>query len=242
MSLNLSLDPNETFAPRIAAAVFAHASAGFRGVVKALPGAHSGSGKGHLVASANGAIAAQNGFTPAAGDVVMVPAGCTNLSAAKDAGPYFVTDPGASGRPYVLDRPSFWAQGSVIPATAAVMCSYEDTLFGGSVWKTENAAGKVVGTDDPAMYPDKVIIKGVALTSGTHAAFTTVPISARGTVSVVYASTYAHTPDTATVNYGAGPITAGAIGAASFVPNAYAAAMAVNTSDSTSIVDIIILN
>src|SRR5271169_4258867 len=101
MSLNLSLDPNESFPANIAKAVVSHAAAGFRGVVKALPGACTGSGKGHLVATGNGAIAAQNGFTPAAGDTVMVPAGATNLPAAKDAGPYVVTDPGAVGRPYV---------------------------------------------------------------------------------------------------------------------------------------------
>jgi len=213
-----------------------------RCVVVALPGAYSGSGTGVLTATANGALASQHGVTPAALDLVWLAAGATNITAALDSGLMMVVDPGATGRPYVLARPPQWAHGSVIPVGSTVDVGGEDTLFRGSRWHLEAAKGAVVDTDDPAAYPDKVVIKNVTLASGVHAAFTTVPISPNtGTVDVVYCSTYGVSPDTATVDYGPEAITPGAIGTASVVPAAYAAGMVVNTSDGSH-VDVVFLS
>lgn len=243
MSTPTPLDSNETFTPRIAAAVVAMAGAGCRGVVKALPATATGSGTGVLKGTSNIVIAAQNGYTPASGDTVLVLAGSTNLPAAKDAGFYVVTATGGASAPYVLTRPSWFQNGALIPAGLAVAIGGEDTLFGKSVFHSDAANTAKVGTDDPLLYPDKVVLKSVALTSGTHAAIQTVPLSANtGTVNAALTVTYGHTPDSGTYGYSVIVTATGAIGTVSVAPIATGAGMAKNASDSASVIDLIFLN
>ena len=107
-----------------------------------------------------------------------------------------------------------------------------------------HAAGTaVIGTDDPQLYPDKVVLKNVALTSGTHAAITSIPISANtGTAAAFLTTVYGHTPNVSTVSYYAIISATGAIGTASVAPIAAAAGMSTNTSDSASVVDLVVFN
>jgi hypothetical protein len=237
-----TLSNNEVFGPNIASAVNAVDASKFaRCCVTVLPGAYAGSGTGHLVASAVGAIAAQNGVTPAAGDMVLLLAGATHIAAAKDAGLYVVTNPGAAGAEYVLDRPAGWAHGATIQIGASIRVGGEDTLFGGCLFKAFCTAGKVVDTDDPLLYPDRVA-QSVTLSSGTHTAITNVPIRSGGQVLVFLDPTYGVTPDTATFCYQTGLVTPGAIGTASFAPLAMTKPGGSTNTNDASVVWCLVLN
>jgi hypothetical protein len=218
------LQNSETFPPNIATAVnAAFASQSARCCITALPGAYTGTLTGVLTASANGAIAAQNGVTPAAGDLVLLLEGATHIAANADAGLFQVTQPGTSGTPYILTRPAGWAHGAVIPVGSGVQIGGEDTLFGGAFFTAFCAKGSVVDTTDPALYPDKVT-QTVTLASGTHAALTNVPIrpttvgpAAGGQIILALNPTYGVQPASTTTCYciaAAGP-TPGYIGTAS---------------------------
>lgn len=85
--------------------------------------AYGGTTTGTLTANANGAIGAQDGVTLAAGDVVFLPEGIANLSAASDAGPYVVANTGSASTKFVLTRPAWWSTGAQIrrsPSTSGL--------------------------------------------------------------------------------------------------------------------------
>lgn len=239
-----TLSNSEVFGPNIATAVNAVvASETARCCITALPGTYTGTGTGVLTASANGAISAQNGVTPAVGDLVLLLEGATHISASADAGLFVVTQPGTSGTPYILTRHSGWAHGAVFQVGTSINIGGEDTLFGGACFKAFCAKGSVVDTADPALYPDKVT-QAITLASGTHAAITNVPIrpttvgpASGGAVVVTYAATYGVSANASTVNYGCSSagVTPGYIGTASFVPNALVAGQTINAADSSHV-------
>ena len=109
---------------------------------------------GVITANANGAIATQDGLTLAAGDLVLLPAvsaGAGSIAAA-DVGPYVVTAVGTASTPFVLTRPSWWAQGAGIQPGYAISVAL-GTKWSGSTWKALCASGQIVGTNSPIMYP-----------------------------------------------------------------------------------------
>jgi hypothetical protein len=210
-----------------------------RCVVTALPGAYTGSTTGVLTASGNGVIAAQNGVTPAAGDVVWLAKGATHITAASDAGPYVVTNPGAAGAPFVLTRPWWWATGQAILPGQPVLIGGEDTLFGGSRFKCFCAKGAIIDTNDPAAYPDQVTVP-VTLATGT-ATVTGVPLRSATKSQVVARLTSGGTPDVATVGFEtlartAGEVsTGGSATAASLTVDAVLAGLTINASDASHV-------
>lgn len=119
---------------------------------------------GVLTANANGAIGAQDGVTLAAGDLVMLQAGITNVTAA-DAGPYVVTAVGTAGSKYVLTRPWWYAHGGPVRQGVTVDVGGEGTAFSGSTWKALCGVAQVIGTNDPKFYP-RVVKGSQALTAG----------------------------------------------------------------------------
>lgn len=119
---------------------------------------------GVLTANANGAIGAQDGVTLVAGDLVMLQAGITNVTAA-DAGPYVVTQVGTGGTPFILTRPNWYAHGDTIQPGIVVDVGGEGSAWSGSQWKALCGKAQVVGTNDPKFYPR--VVKGTqALTAG----------------------------------------------------------------------------
>jgi len=212
-----------------------------RCVITALPGAYTGSGTGVLTASGNGAITSgQCGtVTTVATDVVFLAAGATNISAAKDAGPYTLTQQGTGGLPYKLARPAWWSHGSVIPVGTFVSIGGEDAVFGGSEWYSYSAKGTVIDTTDPSTYPDFVALQ-VTLVNGV-AAIANIPLRS-ATLSAVHCD-YAGsgTPNAATLSYQSGAITPGALGTASVSAFSAKAAMAAQNTD-TSVVNCLLSN
>src|SRR5262249_6780178 len=81
--------------------------------------AYGGTGTGALTESANGALAAQDGLTIAVGDILFLPHGLTNVTAA-DVGPWVVTGLGGASSKWTLVRPSWWPHGSAIPLVAII--------------------------------------------------------------------------------------------------------------------------
>lgn len=123
---------------------------------------------GTFTANANGALATQDGLTIAAGDVLILPAGTltTLVVSAANSGPYVVTSVGGASSKVTLARPSWWRHGNGVPLGAEIKAA-AGTLFAGSVWRSfVTAAGVVIGTGDPALYPLKVT-QQVTLVAGT---------------------------------------------------------------------------
>jgi hypothetical protein len=217
-----------------------------RCVITALPHSYTGSGTGVLTGGSNAAIAAQNGVTLVAGDVAWLAKGATNITASKDAGPYIVTQQGDGATvPFILTRPFWWMTGSTLIAGCAVKVSGEDTLFGGSEFRTFCAESAVVDSNDPLGYPDKVtVVKTV--TSGT-VNVTGIPIRS-ATLSNVCVNYSSGTPDVGTIGYGPGSITAGEVStggsatAATVAARALSAINTANVSDSASVVHVTIIN
>jgi hypothetical protein len=203
--------------------------------------AYTGTTTGVLTSTANGAFGTQDGVTTlAAGDVVIIPAGTTNISAASDAGPYQITALGAAGSAWVLTRPDWWPTGGTIGLGASIKLGGEGTLFGGTVWKSFAAKGTVIDTSDPALYPDKVT-QSVALTAGTKT-ITNVPIYSATRSSVLCSLSAVGGTVTTTVGYGTiVAATPGALGTASAVVDALAAGMTKQASDTSTIL-VTILN
>lgn len=202
-------------------------------VVMTSLGANTGTGTGQLTVTATGALAAQDGITLVAGDVVFIQEGTTNLTAAKDAGPYVVTVLGATGVSPVLTRPDWWTNGSGILPGVVIDVGGEGTALLGTQWKSFAAKGKLVGTDAPVFWP-RDITQTVTLVAGTAAAITTIPlraISGSGASVITFQRTTINTA-TATIQYGVVPVaTAGVTGSSSIVPMAQVGAGTINNAD-----------
>lgn len=175
-------------------------------------GANTGTTTGTLTVTATGALGAQDGVTLVAGDVLLVPEGTTNLSAASDAGPYVVTSAGGTGVHAVLSRPTWWATGQPIVPADTVEVGGEGTTYAGTAWKTFVAKGKVIDTDAPLLWP-REITQDIQLSSGIKAV-TNVPIR-DASASAIFANLKSTSGTTATtVMYTPTLVTAGALNTA----------------------------
>lgn len=183
-------------------------------------------------------VAANDGITYAAGDVVLLAAQTT----AAQNGPY-VVGPIATTTA-ALTRPDWWATGSGIVQGQVIQVGGEGTIFGGSEWKALCAKAKIVGTDDPLFYPR--VSKGtVTLVAGTKTLGATQGLFIKSTTTSpvqVTRNTF-HAGSTTTVTYDA-PVanrTAGVSGTAALIINGCAAA-GTHPGDDASDVDFLVTN
>lgn len=183
---------------------------------------------GVLTASANGALASQDGVAMAAGDVLFIPEGIANVTAA-DAGPYVVTSLGGASAKFVFTRPDWWKQGGAIVQGQLFSIGGEGTVWAGTDWKSFAGTGKIVGTDAPALYPGRVTVPAT-LVAGTLA-ITSVPIRSATKTGFVLTRITPNT-STATVMYAVnGAPTPGVLGTATFTAFATVAAGTINIAD-----------
>lgn len=207
-----------------------------RNIVSSLQ-AYGGSGTNVLTESSNGAWAAQDGVTNVVGDTVFIQGGTTNLTAAKDSGPWVITSLGGASAKWVLQRPAWFATGMNIPQAFRIELGGEGTgtapMFAGTSWKAMCASGKIVGTDDPTFYPGRIGGK-FTLTAST-VTITTLPIFAAAATQFLCQFQLAHGTTTSTIGYGviAAP-TPGYTGTASAVVDALASGMGKNGSADAS--------
>jgi hypothetical protein len=103
---------------------------------------------GLITANANGAMAAIDGVTPAAGDRILLTMG----AAGADNGIYVVTSIGGAAAPFVLTRSADMPQGSTV-TRGEIFEASEGTLFTGSTWKVMNTGTSTVGTTALVIYP-----------------------------------------------------------------------------------------
>lgn len=192
-------------------------------------GAYTTSG-GVLTVTANGALAAQDGVTMAAGDLLFVQEGLTNVTAA-DAGPYVISSLGSASAQVVLVRPAWWKHGALVVAGAVIQIAAGGTLFGGTEWKSfVTTATKVVGTDAPVFWP-RSVSKSATLVSGTITAVTTVPIRSATLSTYEISSTPTTAPHASTRVWRVDALTAGVTGTASYTIVAESAPGTTNASD-----------
>lgn len=205
---------------------------------------YTGTGTNTLTAGSNAALVAQDGVTPAVGDVCILQGGTLGSLAitAADTGPWVVTALGSASAKFVLSRPTWWQTGSVVPTSQSINVGPEGTLFHNSTWTSTASPGCVIGTTDPAMYPDRVTQR-VTLASST-ATVNNVPIFS-ATVSLVTAEFCGANSGSTTSTVGYGTIVAptpGYIGTASTVVDAIAANMGKNGTSDTAILNVTIIN
>ena len=203
---------------------------------------YTGTGTG-VLSFANHLLDVQDGVTNVVGDGVFLPGGTLGSCAitAADVGPYVVTALGGASAKAVFTRPSWWQNGSIVPTSQSVKIGSEGTLFGNTDWTSSAAPGCVVGTTDPAMYPDRVT-QEVTLGSSTKT-ITNVPILSATKSNVI--ATLAQVGGTTTNTVGYGTIVAptpGYIGTASTVVDALNSGMAKNSTLDTSILTVTIVN
>jgi hypothetical protein len=205
---------------------------------------YTGTGTGVLTAGSNAALVAQDGVTLAVGDVVMLQGGTLGSLAitAADTGPYVVSSLGSASTPFKLTRPTWFANGSIVPTSQSVQIGSEGTLFHNSAWKSTASPGCVVGTTDPAFYPDRVTQR-VTLALSTFNMIN-VPIFSASASSVIAEFVGANSGSTTnTVGYGTiAPPTPGYIGTASAVVDALASGMGKNGTADTAILNVTIVN
>jgi hypothetical protein len=187
---------------------------------------------GTLTASANGAIGAQDGITLAAGDVLFLQEGLSNVTAA-DAGPYTVVNAGGAAAKFVLSRPSWWKHGALIAEGAEMAIGTEGTLFAGTMWRSFVAtAAKVIGTDAPAFFP-KTVTQQVVLVSGV-ATVQNFPVRGGQRTTAVFNRTTAGGTLTNTVQYNPSAITGGVTGTGAVTIQSQVAAGTVQNLDTST--------
>lgn len=207
-----------------------------RGVATNLAaGAFSG---GVFTATADGALAAQDGLTyvahsAAVPSLIFLPEGTltTLVVSAANSGPYEVTSIGGTTSKVILTRPAWYRHGGQIPAGQVIDTFGTGTLYGGSQWKTFCAAGLVIGTGDPVFWPNRVV-QAVTLASGTlSAALTTIPVRSATKSTIEIWSNPATAPHANTRVWRVSALTPGAIGTASIQVVAESAPGTTNSSD-----------
>lgn len=207
--------------------------------------AASYTGTGTSVLSfANHALDAQDGVTIAVGDTVLLQGGTLGSCAitAADTGPWVVTSLGGASAKAVFTRPAWFETGAKVPAGQTIKIGPEGTLFPNTDWTSWASPGCVIGTTDPAFYPDRVL-QQLALVSST-VTVNNVPIrsATKSQVSAEFCGANGGTL-TNTVGYGTvAPPTAGYIGTASSVVDALASGMGKNSTADTSLLNILIVN
>jgi hypothetical protein len=176
---------------------------------------------GVWTATATGAISTtQDGLTvsPVVGDIVIFPPGVLGslTVTGPQSGPYECVVPGATGVKAVYQRPAKFAHGATItPGTKWKVTLGGATTFSGTTWRCDpTTAAKVVDTDDPVMFPERVVVQKTCA-SGT-ATIATVPLRAAGLFSVT-CDFNGGTPAATTTSIQASTQTPGALGTASIV-------------------------
>ena len=195
---------------------------------------------GVLTLTALGAFSiAQDGVTLAVGDKFIIPTGTitTLVVSAANSGVYEVTSLGSATTQATFTRSARWAHGAIITPETKLRVSAEATLFGNSVWTAGPArAALLVGTDDPALYPDRVV-QSVSLGGGTPtgtATISNIPIRSATKSFIGITRSTAATPDL-TVEYATTSITPGGIGTAAAVIIAAIAAGTINVADGSTL-------
>jgi hypothetical protein len=184
-------------------------------------------------------VAANDGVTNVAGDVVILTAQTT----AAQNGPYVVGTVATGTAP--VTRPSWWSAGSAIVNGSTIEVS-EGAVYAGSTWKAMCTGACVVGTNDPILYP-RVFKKTVTLVLGAA----TIGAGGDGaplflfstTKSLVLLARNTANTTTLTVDYAA-PVAsriAGAAGTAAVLVHAEVAAGTLNNAD-ISTLDVLIVN
>ena len=187
---------------------------------------------GTLTVTATGAMASQDGVSMVAGDVLLIPEGISNVTAA-DAGPYVVTTPGTATTQAAMVRADWWPHGGTLPVGSVIDLGGEGTLFKGSSWKSFAAKGAVIGTTAPALYPS-FVCQSVTLASGLIT-ITNVPVlSTTNTYFGVNRTTVGGTVTT-TVQYNPASIVAGIINTGSVQIAAQTSTGATDTSDTSTL-------
>jgi len=145
--------------------------------------AYAGTGTGVLTASATGAIGSQDGVAVAAGDVIFLPHGLSNVQNA-DVGPWTITNAGSASpaTKYVLTRPDWWVHGAAIPLVSEVRIGPEGTAWKNSTWKSTTTG--TIDTTDPLFYPVRLLGTGAVGTQVTGLyALSTAQVSAMDTTA-----------------------------------------------------------
>jgi hypothetical protein len=198
---------------------------------------------GSFSADANGALGSQDGVTNAVGDIIMFPAGTitTGVVSAANSGPWVLTAVGGASAKFTGIRPDWWPHGGTITAGSAINIGGEGTLFGGTRWVTFAASTAVIGTTDPALYPEQVT-QTVTLSSSA-ATITNVPIRSATKSNVVASLAAVGGTTTSTIGWGiiVAP-TPGGIGTASTTVNAIASGGSKNGTADTSQLIVTIFN
>ena len=196
----------------------------------------------HTAASGFGA---QDGITLVVGDVVFIQAGTTNVTNAKDSGPWQVVTLGSASVKWSLTRPSWWQNGQTIPQSKKLDIG-EGTVFAGTEWKTFCAKAKVIGTDDPTFYVGRFVEQAafVAGDNGVHVYASSVGIrsATKSFVSVVPAGAVGGTA-TGIVSIAPEAITTpGYVNTTSMSFSALSTALAQNTQASTLTCQVLVCN
>lgn len=204
-------------------------------VVAASVPVYTGSKTATLTVTATGALAAIDGPTPALNDVIFFEEGATNLTDPADAGPWFVSSPGAVGVSPVFIRPPWWAHGAPIVPAAIVEIGGDGTgtnpTLAGTTWKSFAAKGKIIGTDAPVFWP-RVVSCAVTLASGTLAApRTTIPVRSHLVTGFQISSDPATAPHANTRVWRVSALTPGVTGTSSVQIVAESAPGTTNASD-----------
>ena len=187
---------------------------------------------GVFTATATGAFPTQDGGTVALSDKLIFPLGTitTQVVSAANCGVYECTTLGATGVAAVFTRSAKWAHGAIITPETKIRVGGEGTLFKGTVWTADPAtAAKVVGTDDPVLYPDKVT-QQIVLVAG-HVAVINVPIKSATKSNFIFERTTANTSTLTVGGYHPISIVAGGIGTATVDETATVAAGTINVAD-----------
>lgn len=211
--VKLRIDPAVYLLAGLPSGVTSDDSAGF--VATNLPaGTFSG---GVFTVTATGAFPTQDGATIALGDKVVFPLGTIGSQAvsAANEGPYECTVVGATGVQAVFTRPARFAHGATITPGTKVTVGGEGTSYKNTVWVAKPAtATKIVGTDDPLMFPAEMIVPLTC--SGGTASTGLVPLRGAGLFFVGVDFT-GGSPAATTTNIVASTQTPGGIGTASIV-------------------------
>lgn len=213
-----------------------------RNVVTSLQ-AYGGTGTNTLTQTtlASGWVA-QDGVTNAVGDIVFIQGGTTNLTGAKDSGPWQISVLGSASIKWVLVRPDWWSTGMVAPVGAVIDIGGEGAIWGGTAWKSFAAVGSaVVGTNDPTFYVGRMT-QSVALTASAKT-ITNVGVYSATTTGIITQFVAAGGTTTSTVSYGlVAAASPGYAGTATFTVNALASGQAKNGTADTSTVTVTVVN
>lgn len=172
-------------------------------------------------------IAGFDGVTYAEGDLVLL----ANQTTGAQSGIYQV---GAVAGTAPLTRVAWLPAAAIVYGGFTVHVS-EGTDFGNTNWFISTTGAITIGTTAHVWYPESVTVSQ-ALTSGTAAAITRIPLLSATKSQIVYTRTTVSGTLTNTVSYQTVPApTPGAAGTASIVPMATVAAGTIQNQDGSTL-------